>query len=687
MAVGDDQAEDGAPSLVVSRSSPIGNGGTRVNEELAALADEHGVATWYEDWRHQRIEVDQDVVIAVLGQLGIDASTPVAVRAALADAAQRRTRMPATIVLRQGESAPLTGPAVIELEEGGSHAVVDRLPTDLPLGYHRLRTGDDLTTVVVAPRSAPRVPTSWGWMVQLYALHSAKSWGIGDYGDLRELLRRSATELGVDVVLLNPLHAVALTDPVQSSPYSPSSRRFANPLYLRIEDLPEYQIVDEATRARIDALAIPAGGDRIDYDEVWRAKHAALELLWPAARPVDLAEDPALRDFATYGALAERHGGDWREWPAALRDPHSAAVTQARRDLADRVAFHAWLQACCAAQLDVAHRSGRDAGMRVGVIADLAVGATPNGADAWALQDVLATEVSVGAPPDDFNQQGQNWGLPPWRPDRLAAQGYAPYRDMLRAVLRQADGIRIDHVLGLWRLWWVPPGETADRGTYVHYDVEALLAILVLEASRAGAVVIGEDLGTVPDGVTEALQERDILSCSVLWFQRAEDDDPELPAGTLLPSGRWGESAAASVSTHDLPTATGFLRGEHVRIRAELGVLTQDVEVERRRAAAERAEFLAHLVTEGVLTADSGAAEPTEQEIILAMHALLARTPSRLLLAAPYDLIGEERQPNLPGTVDQYPNWRLPLRLTVDELLADPRVAAAAALLRREDTE
>ncbi|ASO18945.1 4-alpha-glucanotransferase [Actinoalloteichus hoggarensis] len=663
-----------------------------MNEELAALAEEHGVATWYEDWRHQRVDVDPTVVVAVLGRLGVDASTPVAVRAALAAAAERRSRMPATIVLRQGESSGLTGPAVIELEDGRVRAVVDRLPTDLPLGWHRLRTGDEFTTLVVAPRAVPRVPRAWGWMVQLYALHSTGSWGIGDYGDLRELLGRSATELGADVVLLNPLHAPALTEPVQPSPYSPSSRRFANPLYLRIAELAEYQAAPASVRERIDALAIPAAADRIDYDAVWQAKQAALELLWPSAGPLDLTDQPALRDFATFAALAERHGADWRDWPADLRDPRSPAVDAARAELADRVGFHAWSQRCCVEQLDAAHRAGRDAGMRVGVIADLAVGVTPDGADSWALQDVLATEVSVGAPPDDFNQQGQRWGLPPWRPDRLAELGYAPYRDMLRAVLSRADGIRIDHVLGLWRLWWVPPGETADRGTYVRYDADAMLGILALEAVRAGAVVIGEDLGTVPDGVTEALHEREILSSSVLWFQRAEEDDPELPAGTLLPPSRWREFAAASVSTHDLPTAAGFLRGEHVRVRAELGVLTADIETERARADAERAEFVAYLSDEGVLpvrgSTNPGAvaertAEPSEEEIILAMHALLARTPARLLFASPYDLVGEPRQPNLPGTVDEYPNWRLPLPVTLDELLTDPRVRAAAALLRR----
>jgi 4-alpha-glucanotransferase len=309
------------------------------------------------------------------------------------------------------------------------------------------------------------------------------------------------------------------------------------------------------------------------------------------------------------------------------------------------------------------------------VVHDLAVGVDPEGADAWALQDVLATGVSVGAPPDTFNQQGQDWGLPPWRPDRLAATGYAAYRDLLRAVLAHADGLRIDHVAGLWRLWWVPPGASADQGTYVHYDARAMLAALALEAHRAGAMVIGEDLGTVEPEVTEALAAHRMLGSAVLWFAR----DPDVtgrPAPLLAPR-RWPPRAAASISTHDLPTALGFLRGEHVRARGALGLLNDET-AEWAQAEAERAELVALLRTEGLLTEETA----SEDEIVLAMHALLARTPCRLLLASPYDVVGEIRQPNLPGTIDEYPNWRLPLPMTLEELRRDPRVERIVAALR-----
>jgi 4-alpha-glucanotransferase len=256
----------------------------------------------------------------------------------------------------------------------------------------------------------------------------------------------------------------------------------------------------------------------------------------------------------------------------------------------------------------------------------------------------------------------------------LAATGYAALRDMLRAILSHADGLRIDHVAGLWRLWWIPPGETPDRGTYVHYDAEVMLAVLALEAHRAGAVVVGEDLGTVEPEVTEALAANEMLGSAVGWFTR----DESAPDQPLLPSKAWPTRAAASLSTHDLPTVAGFLRGEHVRARAELGLL-DDVPAEQANADKERAEWLALLRSEGLLD-DS---EPDEDAIIVAMHRFLASTPSRLKLISPYDLIGEPRQPNLPGTIDEYPNWRLPLAETLEQLQADPRVAETTAAFRR----
>lgn len=645
-----------------------------MDTDLVELAAAHGVATSYRDGRGRVVEVDADVVVGVLGLLEVDASTPRARRDALraARSAAAEHRLPGTIALRPDRARPLPEPGVL-VDDTGSRRDVDTLPPGLEPGWYRLEIGDREVTVVVAPASLPDVPRSWGWTVQLYALHSAGSWGIGDLGDLRRFVAWTGTEHGADAVLLNPLHAVTPVPPIQPSPYTPSSRRFATPLALSIPDLDAYRRADPVTRADIDALAPSSGDERVDYDRVWAAKRTALELLWRAdGSPGPRNLSPELRDFATFCALAERYGRRWTAWPTELRHPGSPAVARAREELARRVAFHAWVQQQIQEQLAAVREAGRAHGVRM--VHDLAVGVDPEGADAWALQDVLALGARIGAPPDAFNQQGQDWGLPPFRPDRLDATGYAAFRDVLRAQLRHADGLRIDHVAGLWRLWWIPPGEPPDRGTYVHYDAEVMLAVLTLEAWRAGALVIGEDLGTVEREVTETLRERNILGCSVLWFTR----DVDAPGQPLLPPGRWPERAVASISTHDLPTAPGFLAGEHVRVRAELGLL-DDVSAEWVRAQRERAELVELLRTEGLLVGDHA----DEDEIIVALHALLARTRSRLALVSPYDVTGEVRQPNLPGTVDQYPNWRLPLPLSLEELRADPRVRAVVAELRR----
>lgn len=656
-----------------------------VSEDLRAIAAAHGVATSYRNERRVPVEVDADVVVKVLSLLDVDASSETAIRAELTrlEEVDRAGMLAPTVAVRlTGRSQEFPG-AVELVDESGTHIEVhDELPADLAPGWYRLTTrGGQQVTLVAAPPKVPRAQPTWGWMLQLYALRSDRSWGIGDLGDLREFVEWTAREHQSGAVLLNPLHAPGPTHPVQPSPYTPSSRRFANPLAIRISDVDAYRRADPDTRAEVDALRVSASTPRVDHDLVWGAKRDALELLWRSEGRPDPLDDAAvsdgLRDWATYCALAERHGGRWSRWPEPLRDVQGTAVADARRELAPRVAFHAWVQRQCAEQLSTVRTAASDAGMSLGVLHDLAVGVDADGADAWALADVLATGVSIGAPPDNFTPRGQDWGLPPWRPDRLAATGYAALRDMLRAVLAHADGLRIDHVAGLWRLWWIPPGDGPDRGTYVYYDADVMLAVLALEAHRAGAIVVGEDLGTVEPEVTEALADNEMLGCAVSWFTR----DTDAPGEPLLPPENWPTRAAASISTHDLPTAAGFLRSEHVRARADLGLL-DDVAGEQERADAERAEWLALLQAQGLLPA--GDAEPEEASIIVALHRFLASTPSQLKLISPYDVVGEPRQPNLPGTVDEYPNWRLPLPLTLEQLRADPRVAEITAAFRDE---
>jgi 4-alpha-glucanotransferase len=517
----------------------------------------------------------------------------------------------------------------------------------------------------VAPFPARR---SWGFAVQLYSVRSRASWGHGDLHDLADLAAWSGGDLGADFVLVNPLHAAEPQPPVSPSPYLPMSRRQISPLYLRIEDIPEYHGLSSGTRARVEALAAPlraasATAALIDRDAVWAVKREALELIHAvpltASRRADLdaflARDrPAVDDWATWCAIAEIHGPDWRTWPAALADPGSAEVTGLRRRLADRIAFHAWVQWLTAEQLAAAQQAARRAGMSIGVITDLAVGANPGGADAWARQDVIVPGMSVGAPPDEFNQLGQNWTLPPWHPGWLAAQAGRPLAELIAAGTRHAGGLRVDHVMGLARLWWIPAGMSPGMGTYVSYDHELIGGVLAAGVARAGALAIGEDLGTVEPWLRKFLAERRILGTSMLWFERRADGTPRRPGG-------WRRGCLATVGTHDMPPAAAFLTGEQVAIRAELGLLTRPETEERAAAQAESDQWLAMLDREGLLPRQAGTGRPSPEEFTVALYGYLTRTPAVLIGVSLADAAGERRPQNMPGTVDEYPNWRIPL--------------------------
>jgi 4-alpha-glucanotransferase len=518
----------------------------------------------------------------------------------------------------------------------------------------------------LGPRAPWPARRSWGFAVQLYSVRSRASWGHGDLHDLADLAAWSGGDLGADFVLVNPLHAAEPRPPVSPSPYLPMSRHQISPLYLRIEDIPEYQGLSAGDRARAEALAAPlqaasSTAALIDRDAVWAAKLAALELVravpLTARRRVELdaflARDRChIEDWATWCAIAEVHGPDWRSWPAALADPGSAEVTALRRALADRIGFHAWLQWLAAEQLAAAQQAARRAGMSIGVITDLAVGAHPGGADAWARQDVIVLGVSVGAPPDEFNQRGQNWTLPPWHPGRLAAQAGRPLAELIAACTRNSGGLRVDHVMGLARLWWIPAGMSPDLGTYVRYDHELIGGVLAAEVARAGALAIGEDLGTVEPWLQKFLAERRILGTSMLWFERRADGTPRRPGG-------WRRGCLAMVGTHDMPPTAAFLAGDQVSIRAELGLLTQPEADERAAAEAEMHQWLAMLVREGLLPRH--AERPSPEEFTVALYGYLTRTPAALIGVSLADAAGERRPQNMPGTVSEYPNWRIPL--------------------------
>jgi 4-alpha-glucanotransferase len=698
---------------------------TTPDQPLLDLAHAHRVSTSFTDWRHETQTVSAETLTAVLTALGVDATDPAAALQAAWDEPWRRT-LPACTIATEGVDrlvwmhVPDGAPAslAVDLEGGGRRelAQVDQwvqpravdgelvgeatfaIPGDLPLGYHRLvaTSGEGVAEapLIVTPAQVGlpgRMGDRRGWVLsaQLYSVRSAGSWGVGDLTDLTDLAVWAGADLGADSVLVNPLHAAEPVPPLEPSPYLPSSRRFFNPLYLRVEAVPELAALPSRARARMSVLARRAreraSGDRIDRDAAWAAKREALRLLFAvprsAGRELDLAafrrrEGSALTDFAAWSVLAETHGNDARTWPEELRSPGSQAVAAFVDEHADDIDFVCWLQWLLDEQLAHAQDKALATGMGIGVMHDLAVGVHPGGADVWRLGDAYARGVSVGAPPDPFNQLGQNWLQPPWRPDALEASGYAPFRDLIRAVLRHAGGVRIDHIIGLFRLWWVPAGQEADRGAYVYYDHEALIGVLALEAARAKAVVVGEDLGVVDPSAREYLASRGILGTSILWFETADGD--------ALPAERWREQCLASVTTHDLPPTAGYLEGAHVRLRAELGLLARPVEEELEADRAEQRVWLDEVRRRGLL-ADSD--EDEDEATVVALHRYLLLTPARLVGAALVDLVGDLRTQNQPGTVDEYPNWRVPLSgpdgepLSLEEVFTSARAARLAAVL------
>lgn len=679
------------------------SGSEAVTGSLAELAHRYGVATEFTDWSLQNRAVGRDTVIEVLTALGVDASSDETIAAAIEadELAPWRRMLPPVVVATEGRRnafavhVPHWNPVEVTViaEDGTEQPAVQQdfwvdprevdgvltgratfAVPELPPGYHRIRAVDPAagttaeTDLIVTPArldTADRFDDRqlWGLAVQLYSTRSAESWGIGDFADLASLAEVSAEQYGADFIQVNPLHATNPVPPVENSPYLPVTRRFVNPLYLRLEDIPEVQALRGKDRKMFRDHAkklrrLNTDVRDIHRDRIYRAKLEVLDAAFAvepkkkrakAFRRFCEEQGDGLTSFATWCALIEKFGADSPKWHKKLTDPDFIARQQ--RKLADRIEFHAWLQWLCDVQLADAQAVARAAGMEIGVFADLAVGVSRDGADVWALGDVLVSGATVGAPPDAFNQQGQQWNQPPWHPRRLAEQGYRPYRDMLATVLRNAGGIRVDHILGLFRLWWIPAGRSPAEGTYVHYDFDALLGILVLEAQRAGVVVVGEDLGVFEPIVAHTLTQRGVLGTSILWFEHAD--------GAPRPPEDYRRLCLTSVTTHDLPPTRGYLAGEHIDLRDRLGLLELSLEEERRRAAAERDAVLDLARERGLLSDDI---DLTDADVVNALHQLIALTPSLLLGVALVDGVGERRVQNQPGTDEtQYPNWCIPL--------------------------
>ncbi|MGO1181999.1 MAG: 4-alpha-glucanotransferase [Micrococcaceae bacterium] len=701
---------------------------------LRELAEAHGISTTYQGQDGSDQTVADDTLVAVLAALGhaVSADGVAGLQEAIDARALDRWSWvipPTTVLTERAETEVpvhfLEGETIglhLELESGNVISLEPvgdftepvwssgvqrfqttfRIPADLPLGYHRLVAtldGESTATghLIVVPE---RLSTAdgyaqsrgWGLAAQLYSTRSTDSWGLGDWNDLDRLCQLTADH-GGDFVLTNPLHASEPEPPVVDSPYSPTSRSFLHPIYLHLESLPEYAALDATERAQVDALAAPLleqnlSSGLLDRNRVLDAKLAALRLLYRYRSDLpdrvsayeEFRQDVGvfLDRFALWSALRRELGHDDPRWEQT-RAAGDAELSALSEQHAEELDFHRWLQFLCDAQLREVQARARGRGMRTGVMVDLAVGANRRSADWWLYGEALIDEMSVGAPPDMYNQLGQDWSQHPWNPRALEETGYEAYRTLLRTVLRQAGAVRIDHILGLSRLWWIPQGFSPQQGAYVRYDHHAMIGILLLEAQRADVVVVGEDLGTVEPWIQQELAARGLLGTSIVWFEH-DDDGPIRPED-------YRQQALVAVNTHDLPPTAGYLTEAHLQLREQLRLLTRSASEERAEFRDQLRQVLDAVVASQALDqvpagAPSGWSADAIEEVILALHRYAAASPALLTSVALTDAVGDRRIQNQPGTLqEQYPNWCVPLSddagdpVLVDALGALPRLA------------
>ncbi|MDQ1901567.1 4-alpha-glucanotransferase [Paracoccus sp. WLY502] len=530
----------------------------------------------------------------------------------------------------------------------------------------------------------PDAGRCWGVAVQLYQLRSARNWGIGDFADLEDLIPVLA-ERGADFIGLNPLHALFLADPARCSPFSPSNRRFLNPLYLAVDRIPGFDpgMVEAAELDRLRATEL------VDYPGVARVKMAALRAVWQALDRPDATEDfrrqggadldrHALFDAISADMAAKGHGAGWRAWPDDWHDPEGQAVADFAADHAGDVAFYRWLQEQADIQLARAQEACKTAGMAIGLYLDVAVGEAGDGSGSWGHPDVLSS-VRIGAPPDYFNEQGQDWGLAPLSPAAMAASRAAPLGTLMGRVMRRAGAVRIDHALGLWQLFLIPEGAGADAGAYARYPLDDMLRALAQASNDSRTIVIGEDLGNVPPGFREMMEQAGILSYRILFFER--------DGAAFLAPEDYPETALACLSTHDLPTFLGWWAGKDIALRVEFGLIGAETGREQADARpAERRELVRALCEAGLLAKadDIGESDDVPLELMVAVHRYVARTPARLMAARLEDLAQDRRPVNLPSTAGEYPNWRPRLAATIDQIAASPAFEAIVAGIAAE---
>lgn len=665
------------------------------------LAERFGIEASFVDARGETKETSLETKRALLAALGAEVNDEAAARAELErrDEIERRRALPPVIVAHCGESVAVPAEWRVTLEDGSARAGSGALPVDLPIGYHTLRLhGPESAecSLIVAPERCYvpdelRECKAWGLAVQLYLLRSQTNWGIGDFTDLQTLTAMLA-ERGADVVGLNPLHAMFLDNPEHASPYSPESRLLLNVLNIDVTAVPEFAASARARRHCESAefgerLAAARGAEDVRYADAAALKLPVLRMLFEE-RPAEGARADAFSAFVRDRGEVLRRGSlfqllrshfaesgttDWRSWPEDYRDPSAGAVDAFAREHDDELTFLMWLQFIADEQLGRACAAAE--AMRVGLYRDLAVGADPNGAEVWSNHAAVVATASVGAPPDIYNAAGQNWGLPPFHPLALREEGYRSFIDLVRANMRHAGAIRIDHVMALQHLYLIPAGASPADGAYVRYPLDDLLGILALESARRRCLVIGEDLGTVPAGFRDRMAAANVLSYRVLFFET----DPD--SGAFVPPDRYPELSLAVVSSHDLPTLRAWWHAYDADLKLELGLIDAAAADELRRTRARQREALTEaLVREGLLAeGDAG----NDDAVGVAVHAYLGRTQALLAMAQIDDVTAETEPVNVPATTDERPNWRRRISTRLGLLRGDARFRGIAEAFAR----
>lgn len=674
------------------------------DEAAFDLARAAGLAVDWTDASGGAQRVDLGAARTILSSLGYPAATPSEIAESHERLRRGKAAVPPLVTVTVGDKLSL--PAIDKSAGGAGELVLDTGevvpmrfsvrgqravgPAMERVGYHRLRFAGRETTIAVAP---PRCLTLaqrgegrrlWGISAQIYALRRQGDGGIGDTSAVRQLAEAAAGQ-GADAVALSPVHSLFAADPGRYSPYSPSSRLFLNPL------LADPAVVfgeERVARHRVDTADLDSA-TLIDWNAACAAKFTLFRRLFDDFEVHDIAAaTPLAADFVRFvetgGETLQSHAAfealhaqwhtaspprsDWRSWPVQPADQPQVGEASSTR-------YHLFLQWIAARSFEAAQKAATEAGMRVGLIADLAIGMDPQGSHAWSRQSDLLLGLSIGAPPDAFNRLGQDWGLVGFSPHAMVARGFEPFLATVRAAMRYAGGVRIDHVMGLLRLWLIPSGALPAQGAYLNYPLDDLLRLLALESHRHGAVVIGEDLGTVPPGFRTRLRKAGVAGMDVMWFMRTRS--------SFRAPARWRPDAVSMTTTHDLPTVAGWWRGADIETRKEFGLAGEDEQEDRRR---DRRRLWQAFRRAGVTLETTAPPDDAPDAAVDAALAFVAASPAPLMLAPVEDLLGLSDQPNLPGTIDQHPNWRRRLAPLAADLLHEPQAARRAALIGRHRT-